>query len=286
MTEHRIDRFAKRLAAADGSLSRRRFLITSAALAASTAVPLRFPRIALASTTTSCSCQGYADRAYLDCWTEFTDSAGPYNDGDGAAAAIQFGVVSRGAQFACAPAGDAAQANCREVPCPAGQMCTTPPRSEPTCQDPCQNRCDSSETCCHEECVKVGSDNDNCGHCGHSCISPSKCCNGQCATGTCLDCVKQQEQGANGAPPAVAKWFVSCFIPSGGTNPGSCQCTQVCSDSNNCGRCGNVCGAQGGTNGRCIDGKCVYDTSTYGFCTADPNGDWTDSGGALPGRAC
>jgi hypothetical protein len=286
MSEHPFDRLAKRVAAADRGLSRRRFLVSSAALAASTALPLRLPGVAAASSTTSCSCQGFADRVYLDCWNEYVDSAGPFNDENGALAALQFGITNRAGDYVCLPKADQAQANCRQVPCPAGQSCVTPPRGEPICQDPCKNRCDSTQTCCDGECVRLSSDNSNCGKCGHMCVSPSKCCNGHCATGKCLDCAQQQEQGANGAPPAVAKWFVSCYVPSGGSNPGSCQCVQLCSDANNCGACGHVCGAQGGTTGRCVDGKCVYDTSSYGFCTADPNNNWTNNAGTVPARAC
>lgn len=283
VNEHQFDRLARRVAVADRDLSRRRFLVSSAALVVSTALPLRLAGVAVATSTTSCSCQAFADRVYLDCWNEYVDSAGPFNDGSGALAALQFGITNRGGEYVCLPKADQAQTSCRQVPCPAGQSCVTPPRGEPTCQDPCQNRCAGTQTCCNGQCAELSSDSSNCGTCGRACVPPSKCCNGHCSTGKCLDCAQQQQQGTNGAPPGVAKWFKNCYLP---TRPAGCQCVQVCSDANNCGSCGHVCGAQGGTTGRCVDGKCVYDTTSYGFCTEDPNNIWTNNAGTVPGKEC
>ncbi len=155
-------------------------------------------------------------------------------------------------------------------------------------QDACHQNCCASGHNCDGICTDVSRDDRNCGACGKACVSPSKCCQGHCTTQPCLDCAQQikQQLGTSAPPPAVLKWYVNCNLPRGGQNPPGCQCIQVCADSQNCGSCGNVCGAQGGTTGRCVDGKCVYDSSTYDFCSADPNHIWGTTPAEVPGKPC
>jgi hypothetical protein len=288
MRDHPFDRLATLIASPDHGLSRRRFLMTSAALAASTVLPLQPAARADAAAVTSCSCQGYGDRVYLDCWDEFVDGAGPFNDSNGVLATLQFGIANAGGNLRCKPMADQAQSQCQQVPCPPGESCVTPHGNAPVCQKPCGGGCDPLQSCCGTTCVTLSSDNENCGKCGKICVAPSKCCNGHCTTGTCETCAEQlkQQLGVNAPPPSVSKWFVSCKLDHYDLDgPGGCYCIQTCSDENNCGGCGIKCGAQGGTTGRCVDGTCVYDTSTYGFCTADPNQEWT-SATQNPGTAC
>jgi hypothetical protein len=266
MREHPFDSFAKRLAAAENGVSRRRFLASSAAVALATSVPLRFPGVASAEGVTSCNCQGYADQVYLDCWDDIVDTGGPYNDDNGAVAAIQFGVTNRFAESACQPSADKAQSDCTQVPCPKDQSCYTPPAGAPMCHDNCSPRCTGTNLCCEGECTDARSDVNNCGTCGHSCTPPSTCHDGRCV----LLCGKQV------CPPGTSCCAENC-IPTSEVmccnnflGPDVCPlysnqegfpgkgCTNVLCDASNCGACGNQCGSSADGGGVCQCGSCVY----------------------------
>lgn len=263
MREPLLDRLARRLAASD-AVSRRRFLAGSAAVAASTALPLRFNSVALAAAVTSCDCSGYADHVYLDCWDNIVDTGGPYNDSDGAVAAIQFGITNRFAEYACQPSADKAQAGCTQVPCAGDQTCITPPMGEPQCGQKCGSRvCRSSETCCNGECLDA---NSNCGKCGKICVPPAVCQDGKCKTlcgeapcpsdQTCCNnkCISK----VNGQCCDHALGPDACPLYSNqGGFPGI-GCTDINCDPGNCGGCGHQCGSGPGGGGVCQCGKCVY----------------------------
>jgi hypothetical protein len=266
MSEHPLDRLARRLAAPDG-VSRRRFLAGSAAVAASTALPLRFADVALAGAgaVTSCNCSGYADHTYLDCWDDIVDSAGPYNDSDGAVAAIQFGITTRFAQYACEPSADKAQAACTQVPCPADEMCITPPMGEPECGQKCVDRvCRSSEMCCNGKCVDA---NMNCGKCGKACVYPAVCQDHKCVT-LCGGSVCPRGQACcnNSCIPAINATCCGsalgpdlCPLYSNQEGFPGTACTDVTCDAGNCGACGHQCGSNSqGAGGVCQCGQCMY----------------------------
>ncbi len=248
MNDPLLDRLARRLAAGD-DVSRRRFLVGSAAAAAATALPLRLPGLAFAAGVTSCDCQGYSDRAYLDCWNEIVDTGGPYNDEFGATATIQFSIANRFATYACDPSAQKAMQDCQQVPCPAGQICVIPkPFSAPACQDNCQNQCTSSQTCCDGNCVSLQTDSENCGRCGHACIGGSVCENGHCGPAKCS--------------PTCTGGQSCCPV-----TPGSSEflCTDTKTDNFNCNACGNVCPS----NMSCCGGKCTdpgTDNNNCGGC--------------------
>jgi stigma-specific protein Stig1 len=277
MGEHRLDRLAKRLVASEEAVSRRRFLVGSAVLAAASAVPLRVPAGAAAATVTSCSCQGYGDSVYLDCWNEYVDGAGPFNDENGALAALQFGIANEGGRYRCLPKGDQAQANCQQVPCPAGQNCVTPPFGQPVCQDSCGNGCASGETCCDGTCVSAQTDSANCGKCGHVCIGGSVCENGHCGQAKCSPTCTGGQLCCK-APGVLG--FLCTNPKTDNSNCGACgnacqgttyccngACVDLSSDPNNCGNCGMSCGGQD-----CCNAMCVSCASSGGMCCSGPEG--------------
>jgi hypothetical protein len=100
--------------------------------------------------------------------------------------------------------------------------------------------CSSSQTCCPSlGCRNLLADPNNCGECGHGCASGYTCTDGECLCGG-LVC----EEGETCCPAA-------------GVEPASCR--DLDSDMDNCGECGNVCGAN---TSRCFEGDC--------FCVDDP----------------
>lgn len=189
MKPHRLDRLARRIAARDEArahpaqdpgrgLSRRRLLSSSAALAAGlTLRPLRPVARATAAGTTSCDCGKHVDFVYGDCWNSFVGDAP--SDADAYVGAIQFGIANAAAVPHCKPQADQAASDCRQVSCPDGAVCTTHNGlADPTCEYKCPPG--SGTTDCNGHCVSLQDDPDNCGSCGHSCISPSICCGGHC----------------------------------------------------------------------------------------------------------
>src|SRR5207253_4820884 len=127
-----------------------------------------------AAATTSCDCSGYVNYTYDSCYNEIFGNAP--SDGEFAATeGIMFGIAAAGANTLCKPKSDEAQTTCREVPCPSGQRCQPadliPGNEEP----PKCIGCPSGQSFCGDVCVDLQTDNNNCGSCGHVCVSPSTC---------------------------------------------------------------------------------------------------------------
>jgi hypothetical protein len=233
MNEHRFDRWARALAERDEAISRRRFLVYGAAAGASTLVPLRLAGTAQAESISSCDCSGYADRVYVDCWTEVVDGAGPFNGDSGWVEAMQFGISSQGARLICLPKADKAQKDCQTTPCPAGETCTPQHDAPPACIGACNPRCEHDQYCCGHTCVSLDTDGRNCGACGHVCLGNSTCKGGQCVPSDCN--------------PVCQKPGICCG------QDGGWICTDPSSDRNNCGGCGNKCSS----STTCCKGTCM-----------------------------
>ncbi len=91
--------------------------------------------------------------------------------------------------------------------------------------------CTGVEQCCSSGCTNVDSDPDNCGYCGNVCPSNDSCVGAVCTPST----------SCNGGP-----------ICTGGEQCCPSGCTNVNTDPDNCGYCGNAC-VPGGT---CAGGAC------------------------------
>lgn len=85
-------------------------------------------------------------------------------------------------------------------------------------------------TCCNGNCVKLQTDNNNCGKCGNECGNLRKCIAGKCVL------------------PLCSKGQTNCN--------GECLDTQT--DRRNCGCCGYDCDSPNGYYGYCKNGLCSY----------------------------
>jgi hypothetical protein len=243
--DHFFDRWARRSVTgrAEG-VSRRRFLVAGSAAAAGVIWPTHLLRPGAANATTSriahaseaitsCDCSGYSNYVGSSCYNEVVGNA-PADGEFAATEGIMYGIAIKGAQLECSPKEDAAKTACKEVPCPAGQRCN-PASNIPGYEEPptCIG-CPSGQSFCGTECVDRQTDLNNCGSCGHVCVSPTTCQNGQCGCNTC---------GASGNNP----YSKVC----GG------ECVDTAGDPNNCGGCGNVCSdTADGFTGICNCGAC------------------------------
>jgi hypothetical protein len=108
--------------------------------------------------------------------------------------------------------------------------------------------CPSGQIGCNTECVDSTSDPYNCGGCGNMCPKGAPCSQGVCV------CPSGQVF-SNGFCCPQGYWANSargcCPIPQ--TNCWPVGCTDMSTDNNNCGSCGNVC--RGGET--CVGGKCT-----------------------------
>jgi len=133
---------------------------------------------------------------------------------------------------------------------------------------PNQSSCPDEHTLCDTTCVRLQSDDDNCGSCGNQCKTGKSC-----RKGTCQDaCDPSQTLCGNDCVDALSddKHCGKCDnkCPSGKTcQAGECKepcsraeetrCDDACYNLNNnikhCGKCSNACTA----NERCSQGNCV-----------------------------
>lgn len=191
--EHRFDRWAKRLAgggeppqrasstpsALGGGISRRRLLVAGAAGAVGMAFR-RAPRAIAASSSTAavtaCSCEDYGNYVYATCAASYFS---PTITGSGMGAAMAIGNRALIDHLQCSGPSQAAQANCREVPCSNGERCVTTIDPRPGHSKPPTCACPDGST------PDFQSDNNNCGSCGHVCVAPSTCQSGRCVCTGC-----------------------------------------------------------------------------------------------------
>jgi hypothetical protein len=104
-----------------------------------------------------------------------------------------------------------------------GKVCAT----SQACQGGTCQSCAAGQILCNGKCVNPQTDGNNCGGCGNACYSyvlygaPTGCSNGQCGV-TCNI------------------GYTACTSTS---SPSRLTCVNTVSDPQNCGACGNVCGA-------------------------------------------
>ncbi|MBN1772014.1 MAG: hypothetical protein JXB32_12165 [Deltaproteobacteria bacterium] len=171
---------------------------------------------------------------------------------------------------------DGPYADCGETDC-TGLL------SDPAHCGECGYACDSGETCscgvCVGECHDFNTDHDNCGTCGNACDSGEECCCGECMApaacpdpcpmidipdqldcgGGCVDSLNDMLHcGACDAPCSLTEACGDAVCTSEvcyGVNEVYCDghCTNLRSNSQNCGRCGNACNPE---TEYCFEGTC------------------------------
>jgi hypothetical protein len=137
--------------------------------------------------------------------------------------------------------------------CPAGQLLTGDCKCvcvsfSDACGSVC---CGSSQTCCSSACTNTQTSTTNCGTCGHVCPSGPHA-TAVCTTGTCGTTCN------------------SGFADCNGIAADGCE-TNIATDLNNCGTCGNVCGSNNATP-TCTNGVCgLVCTPGFADCNKNPN---------------
>ena len=119
-------------------------------------------------------------------------------------------------------------------PCAAGKHCNSNGDCQSgVCSGGICSSCATGQTLCGNLCVDTMTSVTNCGACGSTCFTAngtSSCVNGQCRIASCN----------------------AGFADCNGNPADGCE-TNVFSDRNNCGACGNVCGIFQ----TCVNGACV-----------------------------
>ena len=136
--------------------------------------------------------------------------------------------------------------------------------------------CQTGQTQCGSLCVDTSKDRLNCGVCGNRCEIDELCINGQCVSSSCGNGKCDSTENCSTCPQDCG----SCECTS--ENPNLCNgiCTNILTDSNNCGECGQICpvgyACENGvckgminsecdsdsdcSQGNCIDNKCQFIT--------------------------
>ncbi len=100
--------------------------------------------------------------------------------------------------------------------------------------------------------VATASDGNNCGACGKVCANGTTCMNGQCvANNNCGMCAAPNAKAACAMGACVIAQCNQGFADCDQLYADGCE-TNVSSDPNNCGACGQVCGGQK----MCVNGLC------------------------------
>jgi len=197
----------------------------------------------------------------------------------------------------CGPAG---KPTAGVGPCPAQTVCSGV-RCSPildcsaASRSPGNTSCvfgpDTFGTCCGDGCVEIWEDPSNCGACGVACAS------GICADGYCLaagptdDCDPRCGPGTvclNGGCIGSACGFnagIDCLAEDGtiGVCCGTGVCAHLRDDAQNCGGCGNACGAgQTCNDGVCSGFSSCPATQMNGFCNLDAGTTYA----CCPGAGC
>ncbi len=132
--------------------------------------------------------------------------------------------------------------------CPDGWVCD---------EAVCRLKCEEGLVACSDACVDITSDVKHCGGCDQACAPNQKCeTNEETGITSCVDLDQDCNEGAEeGAPEMTNCW---------GT------CTNLKTDTANCGVCGNVCDE----NEICYEGSCLLQTECgagkdmcFGVCT-------------------
>src|SRR5579884_3138994 len=122
--------------------------------------------------------------------------------------------------------------------------------------------CGDGVVCCSGACVSLASPS-NCGYCWHTCPAGEQCAGG---TGGACYCTQ------------IGNSYVPC-------QPGDTCCNGTCSnlqtDAQNCGTCGNACG----TDETCSGGQCVVKQNQANGATCTANGQ-CQSGYCAQGYCC
>ncbi|MFO0601680.1 MAG: SUMF1/EgtB/PvdO family nonheme iron enzyme [Polyangiales bacterium] len=137
----------------------------------------------------------------------------------------------------------------RDDDCPAGQICGA---MTTTCIPGCnaEHACPAGQLCCAGACLRVQTDERNCGACGRACSLPN-------ATASCLSS--------------------ACRVAACGAGFGDCNATAadgcevaLATSLAHCGRCGNACPTPANASPTCAGGACGF-TCNAGFADCDVN---------------
>jgi hypothetical protein len=171
------------------------------------------------------------------------------------------------------------------------------------------NKCSAGYSDCNNDAAdgceaNLQSDPNNCGACGTVCVTPNatpKCVAGKCAVGSCnsgyADCDDDATNGCetdvNDDPTACGSCNNDCTKTDAGTSwtcsSGTCKLsscptgkqdcdgnpnngceTNLDTDPNNCGFCGNKCNLANAT-ATCTNGQCAVATCNAGYANCDNN---------------
>jgi hypothetical protein len=140
--------------------------------------------------------------------------------------------------------------------------------------------CQSGQTQCGSVCIDTSSDRFNCGGCGITCDISEQCISGKCVSSTCGNGKCDLTENCSTCPADCGS--CQCSVPT----PDLCngRCTNILSDSSNCGACGNECqigytcengvckgmiNANCTTDSDCSQGNCINNKCQFITCTKD-----------------
>jgi hypothetical protein len=142
--------------------------------------------------------------------------------------------------------------------------------------------CPPGQLVCNDTCTDSSADPNNCGACGNVCNGADTCVNGVCMS-PCDTCDNCHFDWWNFCWPFGSCFMCRCNGRNCGINGSCCQqcppgltfceniwgwgCTNLLTDPDNCGSCGNGC------TGQCVDGKCTSNTSTGPGTGTCPSGE-------------
>lgn len=109
--------------------------------------------------------------------------------------------------------------------------------------------CPSGEIDCSGVCTQTSTDPANCGRCGHQCLQGEACV--PTSQGSVCNCL---------SPKTLCGITIGGNVLCNSVSP--CTCSDLQTDSNSCGTCGNVCPA----GSDCQDGRCVQTCCNFGDC--------------------
>jgi hypothetical protein len=138
-----------------------------------------------------------------------------------------------------------------------GKVCSV--QNGETCQKgTCGPPCTGGTTRCGTVCLDVQSDTSNCGECGKKCGQGEACTQGKCVllcTGGLTVCARAAAPIADASTPVDGATPTEAGTGDAGPgNASSSVCSDLQTDPNNCGMCGNVCPPE---KSGCAQGKCA-----------------------------